>query len=639
MATTGAAQTSKPKGEMHQIGLQIGNLCKTTGWYNNCGLNSLTHFLVAKLSAMSAAECDLFLAENPEYFALLHSFREYYGLQGDYGWQDLLRVLREHPVATDQEAIFAPVLRLHLGKILAEQADMLWLTDASSAVSDYIKSGQAIDVARAVYAPNKVFFDDLREQFRNALIASLNAENPTAEEWAMAAQALRNNSDNLAIPAYQPTQRQLLEHILFQRRNMLEEIFLLQAKQYWDETGCQRYAEYMANMNNAVMVSSDHLQLICKKLNIGLEVYTPASLQSALQSQERAAYTHGAQLIMEGQFKWTMKVLNTGVHWIYQEPDNDQRKAAAHNQYYPDMLNTAFFENQDLSGHFKIFGPQAMNKSLIIAKIKHYLGELPAEELARIQQIVAEAERLRLEAFAKSQAEARARAETAAVIKEPARHACGLFLDIYATLEKTDIGKQYIQLLAADLEVLQTFNQQFQGGLAKLFLDNYGNQQALQKISSLSSPSKLAFLRGLSAKLKPATVAPAVSSTPCHAVTSGHAMQEALMVPSARLILTPEQPRIKLPHLAIMQDKVLLKTNAVAAEIALKAFEANQTVTDAFNAFSPECVIKFATNPKLAELVPELVKLSPGQQVQFLQKYAQSFEASLTIPVQGLSQR
>lgn len=626
MATKGATATTKAKGDMSQIGLQVGNLCKTTGWYNNCGLNSLTHFLVAKLSVMSVGELDLFLAENPEYFSLLASFHEYYGLREQYGWQDVLRLLREHPVATDQEAIFAPVLRLHLGKILIEHAENLWLTDASSAVSDYIKFGEIRDVARPVYQANKPFFDELRAQFEAALIASLQAENPSSEELATANAALRNNRDNLAIPNYQPTQEEILQHVIFQRRNTLEGAFLPQAEQYWHETGCQRYAEFVANMNHQVMVSADHLQFICQKLNIGLEVYTPASIQRALDDRELAAHTHGAQWVPEaGAFMWMMKVLNMGIHWIYQEPANDAANVAAHNQHYPEALTGAFLENHALSGRFKIIGPLAMNKELIIAEIKHCLGELSAEALAETRNAITVAESIRLAALAKAREEA---AIAKAQVNTPVKHACGLFTDTHAVLDATEIGKKYIALLTADPDVLQVFNQEFQRGLVKPFLDTYGNDKNLTSICFLNKVSKIAFLKALAAKLKPVSchvMAASLSSGP------GHSLQEALTVPSARLIHTTEQPRIKLTHLAIMQDKALLKTNTAAAEIALKAFEANQMVADAFNAFSSECVRKFATNPNLADLVPKFVKLTTDQQVLFLQRYAQSFRAVLTV--------
>lgn len=639
MATKGVTPATKVKGDISQIGLQVGNLCKTTGWYNNCGLNSLTHFLFAKLSAMSEGELDVFLAQNPEYFFLLNSFHEYYGLQAHYGWQDILRLLREHPVATDQEAIFAPVLRLHLGKILVEHADDLWMTDASSAVSDYIKSGEIRDIARPVYQANKPFFDELQAQFEAVLIASLQSENPSVEEFATANSALRNHRDHLAIPDYQPTQEEILQHIIFQRRNSLEGTFLPQAKQYWIETGCQRYAEYVANMNHQVMISADHLQFICQKLNIGLEVYTPGSIQRALDDRELAAHTRGAQWVPEeGAFMWLMKVLNMGIHWIYQEPSNDAAKVAAHNQHYPEALDAVFLENHALSGRFKIIGPLAMNKELIIAEIKHRLGEISVEELAELRNAVAVAESIRLAALAKARE---------AAVKAPVKHACGLFTETHTVLDATDMGKKYIALLTADPDVLQVFNQEFQSSsFVKPFLDAYGNDKNLLSICSLNKESKIAFLKALAAKLKSKMPAPVVTPASCHtmarsststssststlsssssASSSGHPMQEALTVPSARLLHRAEATaRLKLTHLAILTDKALLNGNAQAAEIAVKAFEANQEVADAFNAYSLECVRKFATNPKLPDLIPKFVKLTKEQQVRFLQRYAQS---------------
>ncbi|HRE32948.1 MAG TPA: hypothetical protein PLD88_13295, partial [Candidatus Berkiella sp.] len=150
--TTGSVQT---------LQLDFTKLCKTTGWHNNCGLNALTHFLYAKLSALSARDLDLFLAENPEYFSLLESFNEYYGLTQEHGWHEVLDLLRCHPVPTDKEALFAPVLRKHLGKALIEHQEELWNTDASVAVSDYIKDGRVADVARPVYLSNKAHLDGL----------------------------------------------------------------------------------------------------------------------------------------------------------------------------------------------------------------------------------------------------------------------------------------------------------------------------------------------------------------------------------------------------------------------------------------------------------------------------------------------
>ncbi|MCS5710930.1 hypothetical protein [Candidatus Berkiella aquae] len=615
--TTSSAQT---------LQLDFTKLCKTTGWHNNCGLNALTHFLVAKLSAFSNSELDIFLSENPEYLSLLASFNEYYGLTQEHGWHDVLDLLRAHPVPTDQEAIFAPVLRKHLGKALMEHQEALWDTDASMAVSDYIKHGTVADVAQPVYRSNKEYLDGLKKRFEEALIEALNTP-PTERELATARSALANHSDNKANPQYKMTEEEILRHVIFQRRNTIEDEFVPIAQIEWLTNGCQRYANYIADMNNSVMVSADHLQFLCEKLNIGAEVYTLESMRHALLHNGLAEYTGGAQSMPQREFPWVIKVFNMGLHWIYQEPNNDVEKAREHNQYYPNEMMEAFFTDEKQSGKFKLYGGRSISKELIIAEVKCQFGEISSTELEAIK----EAHRLAVELSRLELKMAQA--------KKLQPSTSTLSPSVHRVFNQSDEGKKYIQLFEQNAAAVKVVNEKFSGVIAKAFIAKYADAKTCEKIAKLNALSLVSFLEKFAALNKPVLTdinrgtmqMPTVISTPVVVPTpvigpSRHLLQEAISVNSARSMtpLVSERKGIKLPFLAIMQ------TNAAATAIA-KLIEANPQALTVFNQYDEAYVRSFVNNPKLPALLLGFAKLLPEQQVSLLQKYPATLQPKVDI--------
>ncbi|HRE32949.1 MAG TPA: hypothetical protein PLD88_13300, partial [Candidatus Berkiella sp.] len=131
---------------------------------------------------------------------------------------------------------------------------------------------------------------------------------PSEDELATARRELVNNRNHKENPQYKMTEEDILRHVIFQRRNSVEDEFIPVAQIEWMTNGCQRYANYIADMNNHVMVSADHLQFLCEKLNIGAEVYTPASMRYALLHNDLAEYTGGAQSMPQREFPWNIKV-------------------------------------------------------------------------------------------------------------------------------------------------------------------------------------------------------------------------------------------------------------------------------------------------------------------------------------------
>ena len=457
MATNGAtSSTEKDPGAKH-IQFESAHLCKTTGWYNNCGLNSLTHFMYAKLSAIPESDFDVFLLHNPEYFELLETFKRYYNLNNAMGWQDILRLLREYPVPTDKEAIFAPVLRAHLGKVLAENAGVLWDRDASGAISDFMTRGQVADVAMPIYYSNKVFFDKLRADFEVAFKATL-ATHATHEEIGLARASLiekylnpRNKKEGEKIDVnYQPEGIDILEYVIFKRRTKLEGDYFGVAQDNWLQQGCELYADYMGNMNNQVMVSADHLQFLAKQFNIGVEVYTAASLQAARADEELAAYTHGAQLMPRREHLWVMKALNDGFHWTFLNPDNNLSATTEHNRHYEEAGRTV-----EMLGKFKILSALPMSKEFIYADVRCFFGEISADKVGHFRQF-----ELLATAFANVPTNA---VEAALKLSSPtlvvAQAKPGIKLATLAIMQQNESAKQMIESIEKTPDVLAAFNQ------------------------------------------------------------------------------------------------------------------------------------------------------------------------------------
>ncbi|MCS5710098.1 hypothetical protein [Candidatus Berkiella aquae] len=333
-------------------GIDLNLLCKTTGWHNNCGLNCLTHFLYEKLHS---GELQRHFSKNPEYIALLETFQSYYQLSERPTWNEVYQILATYSNATDREAILSPVLRQHLGKILPQHSEMVWNTDAAGAISEYLTTGEVNDIAAPLIQANRVFVDSLKATFENRL-QNLATTLATEEEKATAAVRLANAKPPRAI-----NDESVQEYVEFQRRNALEDQLREEAKDYWLHEGMQRYADYIATLDNSVMVSADQLGLLGQSLNIGIEIYTPSSISAAENNPHIAAATHGAQNLPEGDFRWQLKVYNAGVHWEYEEPSHSLTQKNQHNQSYPDE-----FSSDSELGIFKTYGGTEDNQEELV---------------------------------------------------------------------------------------------------------------------------------------------------------------------------------------------------------------------------------------------------------------------------------
>ncbi len=309
-------------------------LCKTTGWHNNCGLNCLSHFLYDKLQS---GELQRTFDSNPAYNELLKTFQDYYQLSAQPTWDEVYQLLGAYPNAIDKEAILAPVLRRHLGKVLLKHSQTVWETEAAAAISDYLKTGLAQDMAEPLVHPNLEYLQTFKAQYDRG-VATIESQKSNEQEIALARTQLAN-----AKPPREATESSVRAQIIFQRKNDLEDAMNQEAQIYWMEEGMQRYADHIADLKNSVMVSADQLSLLGQELDIGIDVYTPSSLENA-------------QRVSEGNFRWHLKVHNSGAHWTYEEPSQNPAKVAAHNQDY---------ESASL-GAFKIFGPKEDNLEALI---------------------------------------------------------------------------------------------------------------------------------------------------------------------------------------------------------------------------------------------------------------------------------
>lgn len=309
-------------------------LCRTTGWHNNCGLNCLSHFLHEKLQS---GELQRTVASNPAYTELLKTFEDYYHLSSQPTWDEVNQILSSYKNATDREAILAPVLRRHLGKVLLKHSGAVWETEASAAISDYLKTGQAQDMAEPLVDPNLAFLQTFKAQYDRG-VATIQSQKSNEQEIALAKSQLAT-----AVPPRPATQETIRAQILFQRKNDLEDSMNQEAQIYWMEQGMQRYVDHISDLNNSVMISADQLSLLGQELDIGIDVYTADSLENA-------------QRVSEGNFHWHLKVHNAADHWTYEEPSQNAAKAAVHNQDY---------DSSSLS-EFKIAGPREDNQEELI---------------------------------------------------------------------------------------------------------------------------------------------------------------------------------------------------------------------------------------------------------------------------------
>lgn len=349
------------------IHIDMKKICRTTGWYNHCGLNALTHFMFAKLSKIPANELDAFIKENPEYNGLLSTFQQYYALPNKPTMQGVLQLLTDH-VPTDREGIFAPVLRLHMGVVLPRFANDLFETKFAAAVADCI-DGRVRDIAAAVYEPNKAFFAQFKADYDKELAREITQDELKTTRAYLEKLKLddpKNNPDDI-------TEEKVQRTVLLKREDLMRPV----AKDYWLKEGCQNYANYVAKLENSEMISADQLGWFTERFNIGLEVYTQESIQKALKDPKTAEHTHGMQSVPEGVFKWTMRAYNSGLHWTVEEPDGDQAKADAHNNHYPASFTRSYGADAKRSGQFKIYG----GKSVALSTIKESVGVCMATQV------------------------------------------------------------------------------------------------------------------------------------------------------------------------------------------------------------------------------------------------------------------
>lgn len=347
-------------------GIDLSLLCKTTGWRNNCGLNCISHFIYDKLQSNELQHA---FTDHPAYIALLETFQSYYQLSERPSWNDIRELLSQYPHATDHEAILAPVLRQHLGKILLKNNENVWNTEAAGAISEYLTTGEIRDIAEPLIQPNLApFLAEHKRQFDRRLRAAQNKA-PTVKEIILARNRLAQNK-----PPKEPSEANIQSFVEFHRRNTLEDEFQTEARAYWFSQGMRLYADYIADLDNAVMVSADQLCLLGKELEIGVEVYTPDSIERATNDPQLARATHGAQNLPEIEHLWTLKVHNSGVHWEYEEPSRDPEKVDAHNYFYP----TEFYADDPRLGAMKTYGgdEDSVDEELLQAIVNSQLTDV-----------------------------------------------------------------------------------------------------------------------------------------------------------------------------------------------------------------------------------------------------------------------
>jgi hypothetical protein len=555
MATTGATKTNSKPNTLNAV-----ELCKTTGWYNNCGLNSLTHFMYAKLSAIPAELFPHFLEENPEYNALLATFKRYYELNKEVTWQDVLGLLRNHPVPTDKEAIFAPVLRAHLGKVIAQNPDESWGYDAMGAISDFIKNGRVEDVAGPFYASNKEFYDSLRADYQCALSNNLK-NNANEQEITQARKRLieknENPSNKMKIENYQPEGLDILLNVIEYRKIQLESQYNEAFANNWAEQGCRRYAEYVANMNNRVMVTAPHLMHLCQSLNIGVEVYSPAGLASR----------------SEQQFPWLFKVLNSGLHWTFEEPDNNKAAVALHNRHYEAG------RTNEMLGKYKIYTAQASSKDRMIAEVRCLFGEMTVKELEELKQV--ELMAVQMEKV------------TLQLVTQSATQDTVLKPHVHVIWDASKEGKEYIELILKNNNLLKLVNEQFDVALTCTFIQSYG--AIVDKIKTRNAQTQVAFFEGFIQNAR-RNAANEVSAVLC-------GTPPVLHVPP---VVIPERVGIKRAYFAILEqdDK---------AKQMIERIEKNPAALDSFNNSSEPVVRAFVHLCNIPNRLEGILNLDPAK--------------------------
>ncbi len=307
---------------MSEIMLNEKLICKTSAVNNNCGLNCLTHFLYSKLQS---GEAQFIHSDNPDYKALLETFQEYYSLENKLNLDELKKLLDEFNNPIDREIVMAPVLRQHLSKVLKGAAQELY-AEAPAAISEYLREGVIEGVSAPLINANKTFFQQLKNTYDQEMV-NINHRPVDSYEREVAAQQLKIKSATI-------NEENILDQVLFNRKNELLDSLESNAKAYWFSEGCSNYADYIGNLSKAIEVSADHLTILCQHLSIGVEVYTQDSIDTAKTNDRIRNITHGAQLLPAEEYPWLMRVYNSGIHWEYEEPDGSLIKVREHNQYY-----------------------------------------------------------------------------------------------------------------------------------------------------------------------------------------------------------------------------------------------------------------------------------------------------------------
>lgn len=372
--------------------------CSTTGWQNNCGLNSLTHFFAYKVET---GEIQDRMSEHPSYTALLYTFQTYYGLQNLPTWDDIKELFERYPVPTDREAIFAPVLRKYLETVLTNKADELWDFSVAAAITDMLTDGRVHDIAIPIYHANKAKFDEIKLNYIRALREL--AQIPVTQEEAMEAKVaylLRQP------PVENPNHIQIASHVTLSRKNQAQELVQAQAREYWLATGAKRYAAYIGNLDSAQAISSDELRMLGQDLEIGLEIYTRDSIAAARSNLQVASDNHGAQMSIGYPHVFKFRVYNTrpteaerrrnGIkhveynHWEFEHPEENAERAAllvaAHNEHYPTRLTSAFVKGAK-SGQFKLYSNVRVNYRKVLTDVTQSMNEIQTPLLISMETL------------------------------------------------------------------------------------------------------------------------------------------------------------------------------------------------------------------------------------------------------------
>jgi len=325
-------------------------ICKATGWHNNCGLNCLTHLLKAKLDNNELEE----IFSQPAYLRILESFKMFYKLDFTPSWSQIKTLLNNYANPIDHEAILSPVLRYYLGSFLFNQAPLLWENEGQGAFSEYIEKGAVMDVYIPIYNSNMTLMKTLRNQYLKEL--EFIEKDPFSEkEKEIANIALNRNN----IPERLRTENKIKEQILFNRKNDLLEKIVNEGKESWLKGGCKNYALYIGELLNSVMVSGEHLQLLCQHLNIGLSLYG--------QNYELIYSPNQGTL-------WNFKVINSGLHWEYESIHDDVNE---HNKFYSDQ----YFNEERYKPVFNIYLGEELIEPKIVRSVKIQLANEEFKQL------------------------------------------------------------------------------------------------------------------------------------------------------------------------------------------------------------------------------------------------------------------